>query len=90
MDVKVDVEHQHSFLPYSLQLEHVNNANIWPMKEWCWATFGPRWGLVREKNSSRDGVWTVLWAGFREGRSNGYIWHFKNERDMLFFKLRWA
>lgn len=86
-----DVKPQHSFLGYTLELEHVNNANIWPIKEWCWETFGPRWGLIQEKNSSRDGVWTVLWAGFSDERRGGrYLWHFKHERDMLFFSLRWA
>lgn len=82
---------KHSTLPYTLELDHVNNANIWPMKEWCYENFGPRWGLLREKNSNRDGVWTVLWAGFRDGKRGGsYQWHFKHERDLLFFSLRWA
>jgi hypothetical protein len=85
----MDVKPRHSSLPYTLDLEHVTNANIWPMKQWCWDTLGPRWGLVQEKNSSRDGVWTVLWTGLENGHRGSYRWHFKNERDMLMFTLRW-
>jgi len=81
---------QHSTLPYTLDLERANNHNIWPMKEWCYKHFGPRWGVIEDNTSSRTGTWTVLWAGFRDGRRGGsYLWHFKNEADMLFFKLRW-
>jgi len=77
-----------STLPYTVMLERTNNHNIWPMKQWCYDNLGPRWAIVEDHDAGRNGTWTVLWAG--PEKFHGYRWHFKNEADMLFFKLRWA
>lgn len=57
--------------------------NHWQMSKWCTQQFGPRWEAI----GYRQGTWCTFW----EGRDNFgmYRWHFKNEKDMVWFKLRW-
>ena len=60
------------------------NENHWQATQWCIEQYGKRWGVV----DNRDGVWCCFWMG-RE-QFDSYIWRFKNDRDAIWFKLRWA
>lgn len=75
-------------LPYSVILEHVNNDNIWNIRQWCYNNFGPCWGVVEGEDTSRKGTWTVIWTVTK--KFYGYRWYFRNEKDLLMFQLRWS
>lgn len=52
--------------------------------EWCLTQFGKRWQAIGET----DGAWTMFWAG--RDHSDKYIFHFVEERDYMWFILRWV
>ena len=72
-------------LPYTINSKETRARHITikieVMKRWCLDNIGERYDVV-----SRDGVWAVLWS--TEVRD--FRWHFKHEKDLLFFKLKWA
>ena len=61
----------------------LKRKNIEDAKVWCENQFGQRWGIV----DNREGTWMCLWAG--KERRDHYRFHFENERDYLWFRLRW-
>jgi hypothetical protein len=52
--------------------------------KWCLEEFGKRWEAI----GNTDGYWTMFWAG-REDHDK-YIFHFAEEKDMMWFILRWS
>jgi|LauGreDrversion4_2_1035121.scaffolds.fasta_scaffold31426_4 hypothetical protein len=52
--------------------------------EWCLENFGKRWQAI----DGTDGAWAMFWAGPKH--HNKYIFHFVEEKDMMWFILKWA
>ena len=50
---------------------------------WCLTQFGKRWEAI----GNTDGAWTMFWGG--SGQFNKYIFHFVEEKDMMWFLLKW-
>jgi len=50
---------------------------------WLEKNVGPEWDAFK----NRHGVWSVLWAGPRS--ETKYVYSFAEERDAMWFKLRW-
>jgi hypothetical protein len=51
---------------------------------WCLEQFGKRWEAI----DHTDGAWTMFWAGRND--HDKYIFHFVEERDYMWFILRWS
>jgi hypothetical protein len=52
--------------------------------QWCEEQFGKRWEAI----GYRTGIWTVFWSG---GESfDQYRFCFAQEKDMIWFALRWS
>jgi hypothetical protein len=52
--------------------------------EWCLEHFGKRWEAINHT----DGSWAMFWAGIND--RDKYIFHFVEERDYMWFILRWS
>jgi len=55
------------------------------LRQWCLDNIGPRWSAVGPERET--GLWTVFWAG--PEAPDKYRWHFKHEKDAMWFRLRW-
>ena len=51
---------------------------------WCLEKFGKRWEAI----GNTDGYWAMFWAG--PNQHNKYIFHFVEEKDYMWFILRWS
>jgi hypothetical protein len=69
----------------SSELKYEVNADIEPyiVDAWLEKNVGPEWDALK----NRHGVWSVLWAGPRS--ETKYVYSFAEERDAVFFALRW-
>ena len=54
-------------------------------ERWCRENLGPRWSVT----DNRQGIWCCFWAGLRQAYP-GYDYHFANERDMIWFALKFG
>lgn len=77
---------KHQGFIYTLPSKTTNNVSIWNMKQWCLEMFGPRWGVIEEKDISRDGRWQVLY----NVEQRGYCWYFRREEDLMLFVLKYG
>ena len=67
-------------LPYTVTTKRLGaEAEVW-----CQEQFGERWFAIGRKT----GNWTCFWAGRDDFKH--FKWHFRYEKDALFFSLRWA
>ena len=66
-------------LPFTVSTER----HDYKAEQWCIDQFGPRWIAI----DRRDGNWTRFWVGPASPKT--YEWHFRNEKDMMMFILRW-
>jgi hypothetical protein len=55
----------------------------WEATDWCEKNIGPRWEAV----DNREGKWCVFWSG--RSVPGYYDWYFVEEKDFLFFSLKW-
>lgn len=69
-----------SDLPYTILTKKLGHD----AEKWCHDNFGERWFAIGRKS----GNWTCFWAG--RDNPKYYKWHFRNEKDALFFSLRWS
>ena len=69
----------------SSELKYEVNTDIEPyiVDAWLEKNVGPEWDAFK----NRHGVWSVLWAGLRS--ETKYVYSFAEERDAVFFALRW-
>ena len=67
-------------LPYTVITKKLGHAT----EQWCVDNIGERWFAVGRKT----GNWTCFWAG--KDNPKYYNWHFRNEKDAVFFSLRWS
>jgi hypothetical protein len=65
-------------LPYEVIIHKSKNHEA---EAWCRQHFGLRWEAI----GNRDGTWCCFWTG----RELAYRYHFANERDMIWFSLKW-
>lgn len=68
-------------LQYSVQIHKSKHHEA---EKWCKQNLGPRW----EVTGNRNGTWCCFWAG-REN-FGCYNYHFANERDMVWFSLKFT
>jgi hypothetical protein len=69
-------------------LEHeivLDKKHHYETELWCKEHFGERWNIFE----NREGRWTVFWAGHRGEHAGKYRWCFANEKDAIWFALRW-
>ena len=59
----------------------LHSKNIQEAEDWCRSNFGPHWDLVGE------GTWFHVVNG--KDPLNHRRFYFENERDYLWFQLRW-
>jgi hypothetical protein len=52
--------------------------------KWCLDQFGKRWEAIDHP----DGFWAMFWAGPND--RDKYIFHFVEEKDYMWFILRWV
>jgi hypothetical protein len=52
--------------------------------KWCQKQFGYRHDII----NNRQGIWQCFWEG--TGDVEHYRFHFRNERDMIWFALQFA
>lgn len=64
-------------------IQLLKRKNIEEVKVWCASQFGQRLGVP----DTMHGSWCVFWAGRQ--LPDHYRFHFENERDYLWFRLRW-
>jgi len=68
----------------------VRKRNYRNAVNWCNAQFGEQWNPV----DNRQGIWTCFWIGPSEtiykGNFTDYRFLFKEEKDALWFTLRYA
>ena len=69
----------------SSELKYEVNTDIEPYitDSWLEKNVGPEWDAFKNRN----GVWSVLWAGPRS--ETKYVYSFAEERDAIWFTLRW-
>ena len=74
-------------LPYEVLIESRPDRPVYPLKQWCMEHLGPRWSPLPDGPYDSAGNWTVFWTG--AGSPVSYRWHFRYEKDAMWFKLRW-
>jgi hypothetical protein len=55
-----------------------------PASKWCVEQFGARWEAI----GNRSGRWCLFWAG--RDAPKKYRFCFADEKDMVWFVLRWS
>jgi hypothetical protein len=75
---RVKTNHSHLDYEFLIHKRQYHNA-----MKWCEAQFGKRWEAI----GYRAGTWTVFWAG-RESVDQ-YRFCFAQEKDMIWFMLKW-
>lgn len=66
-------------LPYTILTKKLGYA----AEKWCDDNIGERWSAIGRKT----GNWTCFYASDIDSKS--YRWHFKNEKDAIWFSLKW-
>jgi hypothetical protein len=55
-------------------------------EKWCREKLGKRWNVL----DNREGIWSCFWAGTRNPNAGKYRYAFKNQKDAVWFTLRWS
>lgn len=55
-----------------------------PASKWCEQHFGQRWNAL----NYRQGRWSMFWMGREDPKK--YRFCFANEKEMIWFILKWA
>lgn len=69
-------------LNYTVRIHKTRHLDA---ERWCRENLGPRWEVI----GNRSGTWCCFWAGHRS-KIPGYDYHFANERDMIWFALKFS
>lgn len=66
----------------------VNAKDAYNAVDWCRNQFGTPWVATNRAGVAQGACWCSFWCGPEQHGS--YIFHFRKERDMLLFTLRWG
>ena len=70
-----------SQLPYTVKIHKSKQRQA---QSWCQENFGAAWNTIDNKS----GNWCCFWSGTKDYEH--YDFHFLNERNMVWFALKWT